>query len=161
MTKKPNLSTTSKMDIPNYAIERIARCILPMIQQYYESEEGQQELKTWQEPNTKPKRKWKGREVDHSASRLLHIHFNVRDKNDKSEPFPYRDQVRISQVWWSIGDSNSWPSHCERDALPTVPMPQIFRSWIFNATATQIKPIISLNPPSYATQVNADDNIMK
>ena len=59
MTKKPDMPITTKsgMDIPNYAIERIARCMLPMIQQYYESEEGQQELKIWREPNTKPKRK--------------------------------------------------------------------------------------------------------
>ena len=59
MMKKPDvtITTSSGMKIPNYAIERIARCMLPMIQQYYESEEGQQELKTWQEPNTKPKRK--------------------------------------------------------------------------------------------------------
>jgi len=37
------------MDIPNYAIERIARCMLPMIQKYYESEEGQRELAEWKE----------------------------------------------------------------------------------------------------------------
>ena len=38
------------MDIPDYAIERIARCMLPMIQKYYESEEGQRELAAWKEP---------------------------------------------------------------------------------------------------------------
>ena len=27
------------MEIPDYAIERIARCLLPMIQTYYESDE--------------------------------------------------------------------------------------------------------------------------
>ena len=37
------------MDIPDYAIERIARCMLPMIEKYYESEEGQQELTAWKE----------------------------------------------------------------------------------------------------------------
>ena len=37
------------MDIPEYAIERIARCMLPMIEKYYESEEGQQELAAWKE----------------------------------------------------------------------------------------------------------------
>ena len=31
----------SGMEIPDYAIERIARCLLPMIQAYYESDEGQ------------------------------------------------------------------------------------------------------------------------
>ena len=38
---------SSGMDIPDYAIERIARCMLPMIQSYYESEEGQRELLKW------------------------------------------------------------------------------------------------------------------
>ena len=40
------------MDIPDYAIERIARCMLPMMQKYYESEEGQQELTVWKERTT-------------------------------------------------------------------------------------------------------------
>ncbi|MGI5906496.1 MAG: hypothetical protein ACOX85_09615 [Candidatus Pararuminococcus gallinarum] len=42
----PKLS--SGMEIPDYAIERMARCMLPMIQQFYESEEGKQELKEWE-----------------------------------------------------------------------------------------------------------------
>jgi len=37
------------MDIPDYAFERMARCMLPMIQKYYESEEGQEELEKWKE----------------------------------------------------------------------------------------------------------------
>ena len=37
------------MEIPDYAIERIARCLLPMIQAYYESDEGQAELQVWNE----------------------------------------------------------------------------------------------------------------
>ena len=32
---------SSGMDIPDYAIERIARCLLPMMQKYYESTAGQ------------------------------------------------------------------------------------------------------------------------
>ena len=40
--------TESEMNIPDYAIERLARCMLPLIQKYYESEEGKQELKQWQ-----------------------------------------------------------------------------------------------------------------
>ncbi len=39
----------SGMEIPDYAIERIARCLLPMIQAYYESDEGQAELAAWNE----------------------------------------------------------------------------------------------------------------
>ena len=39
----------SGMEIPDYAIERIARCLLPMIQSYYESDEGKAELAAWSE----------------------------------------------------------------------------------------------------------------
>lgn len=35
-------------DIPQHAIESIARCILPDILAYYESEEGQKEFAKWQ-----------------------------------------------------------------------------------------------------------------
>ena len=40
------------MEIPDYAIERIARCLLPMIQQYYYSPEGQADLAAWKEKKT-------------------------------------------------------------------------------------------------------------
>ena len=43
----------------------------------------------------------------------------------KSEPVPYRNQVRISPVWWSIGESNPWPLQCECSALPTALIPHI------------------------------------
>jgi len=39
--------TESDMNIPDYAIERLARTMLPLIQKYYESEEGQRELMNW------------------------------------------------------------------------------------------------------------------
>lgn len=38
----------NKMDFPDYAIEDIARSLLPIIQTYYESEAGKQELAEWQ-----------------------------------------------------------------------------------------------------------------
>ena len=34
----------SGMNIPDYAIERIARYLLPIMREYFESEEGQREL---------------------------------------------------------------------------------------------------------------------
>ncbi len=37
------------MDVPDAAIERIARAMLPMIQRYYESDEGKRELAAWKE----------------------------------------------------------------------------------------------------------------
>ncbi len=48
MSKKNNPGKTESMQIPDYAIERMARCLLPMIQRYYESEEGQRELRQWE-----------------------------------------------------------------------------------------------------------------
>jgi len=50
MAKKTDYG--NDMIIPDYAIERIARRMLPMIQNYYESEEGQQELIEWKEQNS-------------------------------------------------------------------------------------------------------------
>lgn len=38
----------NKTGVPQYVIERIARCLLPDIQAYYESEEGQREFMEWQ-----------------------------------------------------------------------------------------------------------------
>lgn len=55
MSAKKNVhpGENSGMDIPDYAIERIARCILPMIQKYYESEDGQRELAEWNQKQDK------------------------------------------------------------------------------------------------------------
>lgn len=46
MPNKENKSPleTSGMDIPDYAIERLARCLLPMMQKYYESIQGKKDL---------------------------------------------------------------------------------------------------------------------
>jgi len=37
------------MDIPDYEFESLARCLLPKIQQYYESKEGKQEFEDWKQ----------------------------------------------------------------------------------------------------------------
>lgn len=37
------------MAIPDFAIERIARCLLPMIQSYYESDEGRRDMAEWEQ----------------------------------------------------------------------------------------------------------------
>lgn len=42
---KPN----SGMEIPDYAIESLARSLLPVMQAYYEREEGQKALEEWKE----------------------------------------------------------------------------------------------------------------
>lgn len=46
--KNPNLES-SGMNIPNHAIERMAKCLLPIMRTYFESEEGQAELKAWED----------------------------------------------------------------------------------------------------------------
>lgn len=43
MLKNPQLES-SAMDIPDHVIERIARCLLPRMLAYFESEEGQREI---------------------------------------------------------------------------------------------------------------------
>lgn len=45
MARKKKLVNNS--DIPQHAIEAIARCILPDIIAYYETEEGQREFQKW------------------------------------------------------------------------------------------------------------------
>ena len=47
--KKSPDQTNSGMDIPDAAIERIARAMLPMIQRYYESDDGKRELAAWKQ----------------------------------------------------------------------------------------------------------------
>lgn len=44
---------SSGMDIPDYAIERMARCLLPMMQKYYESTEGKEEMAVQAKPEEK------------------------------------------------------------------------------------------------------------
>ncbi len=39
----------NRTDIPQYQIEAIARCIMPDILAFYESEEGQREFAEWKE----------------------------------------------------------------------------------------------------------------
>ena len=41
--------SSSGMDIPDAAFERNARVMLPMIQKYYESDEGKMELEKWKQ----------------------------------------------------------------------------------------------------------------
>ena len=45
MGRKKRLINNS--DIPQYAIETVARCLLPDILAFYESEEGQREFAEW------------------------------------------------------------------------------------------------------------------
>ena len=86
--RKTNLTSeksNSGMEIPDYAIERIARCLLPIMQEYFESEEGQQELREYEQKAEEWVRQLQARR----KSRLL-FYYNsktdISDKNKKSEP---------------------------------------------------------------------------
>lgn len=46
----------NRTDIPQYQIEAIARCIMPDIFAFYESEEGQREFAEWKERREAEKR---------------------------------------------------------------------------------------------------------
>ena len=49
----------NRTDIPQYQIEAIARCIMPDILAFYESEEGQREFAEWKERRKGSKREAK------------------------------------------------------------------------------------------------------
>lgn len=49
----------NRTDIPQYQIEAIARCIMPDILAFYESEEGQREFAKWKEQREAEKREAK------------------------------------------------------------------------------------------------------
>ncbi len=46
--KEIEIKNDSGMEIPDYAIEAIARSLLPIIQTYYESDAGKKDLAEWQ-----------------------------------------------------------------------------------------------------------------
>lgn len=46
----------AKQEIPDHVIESLARCALPLIQAYFESEEGQREFAVWKGGKEKQKR---------------------------------------------------------------------------------------------------------
>ena len=66
--KEENLGKRKKLinntDIPQYQIEAIARCILPDILAFYESEEGQREFAEW-----KKRREAERREAENESIR--------------------------------------------------------------------------------------------
>lgn len=51
--KKKESKNSSGMDIPNFEFERLARCLLPKIQKFYESEEGQKIFYEWNKKQKK------------------------------------------------------------------------------------------------------------
>ena len=51
--KETDISKDSRMEIPDYAIEAIARSLLPIIKTYYESDAGKKDLAEWQAKQAK------------------------------------------------------------------------------------------------------------
>jgi len=50
MSKKPDAPiSNSGMDIPDYVFESLARCLLPKLQEYYESNDGKKALAEWED----------------------------------------------------------------------------------------------------------------
>ena len=49
----------NRTDIPQYQIEAVARCIMPDILAFYESEEGQRKFAEWKERRETEKREAK------------------------------------------------------------------------------------------------------
>lgn len=45
--KETKVNNNHKSDIPDHVIESLARCILPSIRAYFESEEGKREFAEW------------------------------------------------------------------------------------------------------------------
>ncbi len=51
--KEIAIKNDSGIEIPDYAIETIARSLLPIIQTYYESDAGKRDLAEWQAKQSK------------------------------------------------------------------------------------------------------------
>ena len=86
--RKTNLTSeksNSGMEIPDYAIERIARCLLPIMQEYFESEEGQRELREYEQTAEEWVRQMQARRKVPPAF-FTTLKWNIPNKNKKSEP---------------------------------------------------------------------------
>ena len=59
---KKTLKPNSGMDIPDYQFEALARCLLPKIQKYYESEAGKADLAEYRAEKEKQAQAGKGDE---------------------------------------------------------------------------------------------------
>ena len=57
---KKTIKQNSGMEIPDYQYEALARCLLPKIQQYYESEEGKKDLADYRAEKTNEAQAGKG-----------------------------------------------------------------------------------------------------
>ena len=91
MAQKQKLQN-SGMQIPDDAILRIAQAMLPLMQQYFESEEGRLQLSGQTEAL---EQKEAAPALQPAPPLILCALFVCRHKNNKSEPFPNQEKVRI------------------------------------------------------------------
>ena len=49
MAKMKNYNKDHNIDIPQHDIEALARCLLPAIQKFFDSEEGMREFEEWKQ----------------------------------------------------------------------------------------------------------------
>ena len=99
--KKPNDYGTG---IPLHEVEALARVLLPEVQKFFESEEGQKEFREWKERQKQNSSKRRGIRFGRSA---LCCSQDISNRNDKSEPVPHlKDCVRIIIRWRRWRDLN-------------------------------------------------------
>jgi len=55
--KETKTNNKHKSDIPDHVIESLARCILPSVRAYFESEEGKREFAKWKRQKREQERK--------------------------------------------------------------------------------------------------------
>lgn len=48
---------TRRSNIPDYELEALARCLLPDMQAYFESDEGKREFAAWQEQQAEKRKR--------------------------------------------------------------------------------------------------------
>ena len=101
------------MLIPDFELDVMTRVLLPAFRAFYASPEGQaafdgggtsRRIHNKSDPAT-----WTGAVC--LCSDTIQI-------NNKSEPIPDGEQVRIMLLWWTRRGSNPRPLRCERSALP-------------------------------------------
>ena len=91
MAQKQKLQN-SGMQIPDDAIFRIAQAMLPLMQQYFESEDGR--LRLSEQTEALEQKEAAPVSQTGTASHFCTL-FVCRHKNNKSEPFPNQEKVRI------------------------------------------------------------------
>ena len=96
-------NSTDAAEILEYVFESLARSLLPVIQKYYESEDGKRHLS-----KGKQRRRFRTVRLHKGTGRIAMIGsppafllqvFNFFHKNNKSEPITNRQKVRIILFW--------------------------------------------------------------